>query len=503
MASISTRTTVLAIKAEVTEGTPVSPGATTDYTALQDDFDMSPSFETLENAEIRSSLGAAAPILGTENPTCSFSHYIRASGTAGVAPDYNELLKTFFGTETANGTERTLAASSTVSLLKAAAGGSDFARGCGVLIKDSTNGYRIRVSDGNSSNDVPLSFDLPAAPAVGVTLGKCVYYSPANSGHQTICLWNYVGNGGAIQLLAGGRVTEFTMTAEAGQLINGSFTIEGTAFYLNPIEITSSTRYLDFEDDNGTVAAVVSTGWYKDPHELASALQTAMRAVSAATAVVTYSDTTGKFNIRTSGTLLTLEWNTGANTANTIGTKLGFSVAADDSGTAATTGYTSDNAYVTASPYTPALDSADPLAAKYQEVMVGESTDYVCFEASSVSFSGSNTKRNIASICAQSGISGSVISERSGTINVTALLSQYEADKFRMFREGAEIKFQYSFGVKTGGNWVAGKCGYVYSPTCKISSYKISNDDGLATLELELTPFVNSSGEGEMFLGFL
>ena len=42
MVAILTRNSVLGIKEEVTEGTPVVPAATTDFIALQPDFTLTP-----------------------------------------------------------------------------------------------------------------------------------------------------------------------------------------------------------------------------------------------------------------------------------------------------------------------------------------------------------------------------------------------------------------------------------------------------------------------------
>ena len=57
MASIQTRSSVLAIKKEITEGTPVLPTVATDYVALQDTFAMEGGFALLDNAEMKSSIG--------------------------------------------------------------------------------------------------------------------------------------------------------------------------------------------------------------------------------------------------------------------------------------------------------------------------------------------------------------------------------------------------------------------------------------------------------------
>lgn len=504
MTSIATRQSVLAVKVESTEGTPVVPTAASDFLAAQDDFTMEPAIEQLENAELKASIGTAKSITGVENPTASFSHYLRHSGVEGTAPNYSMLLKGAFGNQDTEGTEYNTVAASTVSLVKVDAGeGASFRRGQALLVKHPANVYEIRPVHSIATDDLTPGFNLATAPGTGVNLGKAVTFYPADSGHQSLSIWHYIGNGGAVQAMAGAKVTETAITFEAGQFINASFSLEGLSYYFDPINITSTDRYLDFTDDNGTFAAIVTAGLYKTPIDLASALQTAMNAADPLeTFTVTYNNTTGKFVIATStSTLLSLLWATGTNTANTIGDKIGFLVAADD--TAAAT-YTSDNAISLAAGYTPSYDATDPLVAKNNSVMIGDATDYVCFDASSVSFTLGTPRRVIESVCAESGRSGSIINSREVTIAITALLPQYCADKFERMRNNTETRFAYVFGTKSGGNWVAGKCGCLYAPTCTISSYTPYSDaDGLVEASLELKAFVNDSGEGEVYLSFV
>lgn len=505
MAAISTRSTVIALKEESTEGVPVAPTAASDYLAIQDDFSAEPSFDVLENAELKASIGVSKPILGAENPTVSFSHYLRASGVVAQAPNFGLLLKSCLGAVATASTEYNTVASSTTSVIKVDTGeGATFQRGEALLIKDGTNGYRIRCIDSIASDDLTIGFQVPSAPGTGVDLGRAVLYYPANTGHPTLTAWHYVGNGGAVQMVAGCRVTEASFDISAGELINGSYSLEGLAFYFNPIEIGATDTKLDFTDDDGTFAATVAAGMYKDPHKLADAIQVAMNA-TASTEVytVTYQDADGKFKIVGTGTVLSLLWNTGANAANTIGDKIGFNTAADDTGTAATTGYTADNALSFASPQVPSFDSADPLAAKDNEVMLGDTDDYVCFKASTANLSISAPKSDILSVCSESGKSGSIVNSREVTVSVTALIDKYDVSKWQSFREGANVKFQYSFGQKSGGNWVAGKCGALYVPTATITSFVVEDQDGLAAISLELQAYVNSSGEGEVFVNFL
>lgn len=498
--TINYRATVVAIKKESSEGTPVLPDGATNFIPIQDDFALTPSFDTLENSELKNSLGPAKPLLGLENPSATFSLYLKNSGTAGTAPNYGPLLESIFGSVDDAGVEHNTVAASTVSVVKVDSGeGATYQKGQLLMIKDPVNGYSIRPVYSISTDDLTLAFNLANAPGTGVNLGEAVMYRPTTSGHPTISLWQYLGNGGAIQGLAGGRVSEASIEFPAGEYINVSYTIAGTKYYFNPIEITSSNKYLDF-DDGSEKNAVIAEKVYTDPHELAAALQTAADGLSSDTITVVYNNATGTFTIASDGSSLDLLWNTGTNTANTIGTTLGFLVAADDTGALT---YTSDAAVSFAAPYTPTFDSADPLVAKNNLVLLGDATDNVCFAASTVSVSVSNEIAPILSICSESGKSGSVVSSRAATISVTALLEQYDADKFRRFRENDETRFMYAFGEKSGGNWVPGKCGAVYTPTATITSFDLADEEGLVVLTMELAAFVNDSGDPEILLGFV
>lgn len=500
--SINTRSSVIAIKPEVTEGTPVQPAASTDYVASQDDFSMEPSFDVLENAELKASLGKSKSILGAENPSASFSHYLRHSGVEGQAPNYKELLEAAFGAEVVEATEYDTVGGSTTTIVEVDSGeGVEFERGQPLLIKDSTNGYSIRPVQSVSTDSLTLGFALDNAPALGVNLGKAVFYKPAESGHQSLSIWHYVGNGGALQMMSGSRVISMDVDFSAGELINVAYGLEGLEYFFNPLEVTATDTKLDWTDDGGTEVATIATGFYKYPQELASAIETAMNNETAETITCTYSNSTGKFTIASStSAVLSLLWNTGANTANTIAEVIGFSAAADDTGALT---YEGDSVIDIDSPQSASFDSADPLAAKNHRVFIGDQADNACIEASSVSLSLGTPRREIEDVCAVSGASGSVINAREVTISVTALLNQYDSDKFERFVENSDTRFMYAFGEKSGGNWIAGKSGMLYVPTATVTSFNVTDDDGLATLEMELTAYVDSDGNGEVYLGFV
>jgi hypothetical protein len=498
------RASSLAIVEESTAGTPVAPTLATQFIALQEGFSLNPNFNSIDNNELRNSIGVSKSIQGLESPEGSLDHYLRHSGVEGQAPNYILLMESLIGSASTNSTQRLTAAASTTSVVKLAAGGSDFAKGKAVLVKDGTNGYSVRPVDSVSSNDLTLGFQLDAAPASGLGVGKCVNVSPANEGHPTYTSWLYRGGGGALEMLAGCRTSEASVSVAAGELVNASYSMQGTKYHFNPITIVAGTNdKLDFTDDDGTFAATIPDGVYRHPAELAAAIESAMESANPGeTKTVTYLDASGKFKIQSSGTVLSLLFLTGANNADSIDTTIGFTHT-DHTGTAASTGYTSDSAMSWASSITPSYDSGDPLAAKNNEVLIGDADDVSCFCASSIDISISNDIQDVNCICAESGVQEKIINQRSVEINVVGVLTRHDADKFKKFAGNENVKFLLNLGSKSGGNWVPGTVVSIYSPTATVSSHEAGDDNGVVTLNLTIKPYVGTDGGGEIFLNYL
>lgn len=499
---ISNKATVFAVCEESAEGTITKPASGADFLPIQTDLEMNAELEKLDNEEMKNSLGMAKKITGVENPKASFSHYMKHSGVEGQQPAWGKLIKSIFGAVKVAAVEYQTVGGSTVSAIKVA-DASVFRVGETLLIKDGTNGYSIAVIHAidTLTDMLTLGFKLAVAPAAGVSLGKAITYYPVNdTSHSSVTLWRYIGNGGAKDMIRGAKVTELSFSAEAGQIINAKVSLEGVEYFFNQIEITDTNKYLDFEDDQGTQAAIVPKGVYKTPQELAAAVQAAMESVSTENFTVTYVNSTGKFTIASGSTLFSILWNTGTNKANSIGTTLGFTVDADL--TLAVT-YTSEGAQALAAPYTPTFDAADPIIAKGHIVYFGDATDNICFNPSSVEFTISNARKVIDSICSESGKLGSVITGRTVTVKCKSLLNKYDADKFDRMLQNKDSRFMYCGGSKSGGNFVPGKCFSLYLPYCTVNSNSISNDDSLVTLEFELSSFVPNDGSLEVFLGFV
>lgn len=507
----STRKSVQAIVEETTAGTPLDPSAGTQVLPLQEGFDMTPNFETIDNVELSPSVDTKAPILGLESPESTIGHYFRHSGVEATAPNYDILIKAALGSKVAAPTEKTTTTGSTSgdlnarAVIKLGSGGSDYERGDAILLKDSSAGYAIRNVYSVSGNDLTLQFNLSqAAPSSGVACGRNLLYK-SNDELPALTHWIYRANGTASEAMTGSRVASMAITANVGEALNMEFSLNGTGYYFDPVRVDSDDRYLDFNLGAGALAATVNAKLYKSPHELASSLKTAMEATGATGSfIVDYKDygaASGKYFIAHSGGVLNLLWNSGTNTANSIGDAIGFSLAANDTGA---TGYFSDTAMSWAAPYSNTADSnVNPLIVKNNEVLFGTFERTICTEVQEMTVNVENTLQDVRDICSESGVGEKLLAQRTVTVELLMTLKKHDAKTFEQFRLGDTVSFAYNGGTKSGGNWVAGKCVNVSLIEARITEFAVTDTDDVVTLSVTLQGVANSSGEGIIFVNLL
>jgi len=494
MASI--KGSVMAIKEQSTQGTYLKPTSASDYLALQSGYEANANIASLTNEELAGTIGASKSIQGAEEPTVSFSHYIKGSGTDSTETEYADLLKGIMGSKSTLSSEYDTVSSSTTTLLKVDTGeGVNYERGTAVMVKDASNGYSIRNVLSVLGDDLTINFALPGAPASGVNLGKSVLYKPANT-HSYYTAWLYEGNGTAIQMIGDAKVESMSMTANPTSLINAQFGMKGTYYGFDPIVITSSNKYLDY-NDGGVKVLTLTVGTYKTPKEMVSALQALFDAQTAGM-TVSYSSSTGKFTISKSSGTLSLLWATGSNTSNSVGSTLGFSVADDTSALS----YTSDSAITLSSPQTASLDSTNALVGKNAEFLFGSSSDTTCAYVRSLTLNINNTIAPTPDICEESGFAGSTVTAREISIEVDVTAQAYDVDKFDKYINSTNIACMFNCGTKSGGNWVPGKCFNFYSPSCTISGFQVGNDNDEIIYRLTIKPHV-ASALGEFYMNTL
>lgn len=493
------RASVFSIKKETTEGVYLAPSSGVDFVPLRPGNSLNYEPEMLENDELLNDIGAAKGLIGKESVSGSHSAYLKHSGTEGVEPELGVLWESVLGSKTVNATEYDVTSGSTTAFLRMpAAEGANFEQGQAVLIKSGANGYDIRNINTKSVDDLNLNFLVDAAPASGTNLGKAVTYKPSAQGHPTFSTTKYLGNGHAIEVSAGNTATEVSVKADANGFGEVEFSFEGTKYYFNPITITATSKYLNLTDDTGTFAVSVAEGIYKTPVVLADALSTALNDASTETYDVTYSHSTGKFTISSGSTVLTLKWSTGANAANSIGAKLGFLVASDDTGALT---YTSDNALVLDAPYTPVYDSADSIVIKGAELFVGGSSNNICVCAQSVEITISKEVEDEDCICEENGVASKIPISRTVEMSVTATLSKYDASLLDALLKNTGVQAMLNAGPKVGGNWVPGKCFNVYLQNATVSAYTTTGDNFIQA-EFTLKGYVTGTGK-DVYVNFV
>jgi len=491
------RATVFALKKETTAGDYLPPSAGAEFVPLRPGNTLSFEPDQLESDALLNDIGSAKSFVGKEAVSGSHSAYLRHSGVEGQEPELGVLYESVMGTKAVAASEFAAVAGSTVTVIKVA-NGANFIAGQSLLIKDASAGYSIRNIKSITGNDLELNFKLSSAPVAGINLGKSVTYIPAAQGHPTFSTTKYLGNGHAIEASSGNTATELSITADANGFGEVEISYAGTKYFYNPITITASSKFIDLTDDTGTLAVSVPEKIYKTPIELADAINTALNDASTETYAVTYSNVTGKFTIASGSTVLSLLWNTGANAANSIGPKIGFLVAANDTGA---TSYVSDNAQSYASAISPSYDAADAIIIKGAELFIGDQVDNLCICAQSVSITVSKTVEDVDCICEETGVKEKIPTARTAEMTVAAVLNKYDASLLDALLKNKTIGAMLNAGPRVGGNWAAGKCFNGYLQNCTVSAYTTTGDSFIQA-EITLRGFVTTSSK-DIYINFV
>jgi hypothetical protein len=509
--AFATRSSVFAFVEEVTEGTPEDPAAS-DFTVVREGASFSGAVNTVTSDELRNSIGASKSFVTSQAPTASIPKYLKPSGSEGVAPDYSILIESCLGAVDVNTTEYTTAVGSTAGTsttranLKVTAGvEANFQKGQAVLIKDATNNYAVRnVWNGITSTNLPLSFNLGVAPATGIGLGKAVLYLPSTSQPTyTSHMFQSAASTSAVhQMIAGCRTTAMNAEFTANELAAVTFEIGGIQYYINPIEISSLNKWIDFTDSVGTVSCQLALKFYATPIDLANEIASKMTAASSPSGgdviTCTWSNTTGKFTIASDGSVLSLLWNTGSHTANSAKTALGFSNS-DDTGALT---YTSDTAQTYYPAVTPDFDSQPPQVVRDNMLELGTFADYLCVGGQALTISISTPKTDVPNWCAETGIDESVVLSREVTISGTLKFQKHDIQRFYNLINNVETQLAFVHGQKIAGNWVPGTIVSIFCPTCSVTSNTIADQDGYIVEQFEATAFVGDDLE-DIYINFL
>ena len=504
--AFASRSSVFAFSMEGNEGVPVGPAAT-DFTVVREGAQLTGAVNTVNSDELRNSIGASKSFVTSQAPTGSIPHYWKHSGIEGVEPDYGILIQACLGGVEVNTTEFFTVPGSTAgdtetraTLLVAVGDELNFQLGQGILIKDGANGYAVRnLVEGSSPGVLPMSFNFETAPGGAIGLGKAIHYLPDTDQPTFTAHWYQAAVNSAFhQMISGCRTTGMTIELNANELAAISFEIAGVRFFINPIEITLATSWIDFTDSVGTVAAQLEQKVYSTPIDLANEIAGKMSGVSADVISVHYDNNTGKFIISSDGTVLDILWATGSHAPTSARGKLGFDNL-DDTGALT---YTSDSAQVYDPPVTPVFDAQTPGVVRDNMLQLGTFSDYLCVGGQALTISVATPKTDVPNWCAETGIDESVILSREVTVSGTLKFKKHDVQRFYNLINNVDTQLSFVHGQKVGGNWVPGSICNVFIRTASMTSETIADQDGYVVEQFEATAYVGPDME-DFYMNFL
>jgi hypothetical protein len=189
------------------------------------------------------------------------------------------------------------------------------------------------------------------------------------------------------------------------------------------------------------------------------------------------------------------------NNANRISAVLGFSVAGDSTGSLS---YTSANEHDWAAPFSRTDDAnVNPLIVKNNEVLMGTFDRIICAQVQSFTASVQNALADVPDICQADGILEKRSQSRSTEIVVKMSMAKHDVDAYEKFRTGDIVAFSFNGGVKSGGNWVAGRCVNFYVPEAKVVGFEVSDEDDVVIINATLRSEANSQGLGSVYVNYL
>lgn len=227
----------LAIKQEVTEGTYVAESAGSDFIqVLSDGLEFSPAKELIDREILTNDVEQVSPRVGQKSMAATIPVEWKANGTAGDAPETNDLYESLLGGVrqiTSQVTSKSAAHTSTVIEIEDA-DIADFVIGDIVKVLEA-GAFEVRpitaIATGAGVANIEFPFALDnGAPSSAVVIEKTTTYFPDADSAPTLSATRYVG--GTIREKAigmrcvGATLNNFT----TGQVANMGFSLEGLDF---------------------------------------------------------------------------------------------------------------------------------------------------------------------------------------------------------------------------------------------------------------------------------
>lgn len=497
------------------------PTKSSDFIASQPDLTMNLNLGTTPNEELKNSLTPGPAKFTTKEPTGSMSHYLKGSGTEGTVPEYAPFLLSAMGGLRSVNVERSTTAGSTKSVLKCAEA-ADYSPGDSVLVKDDVGGWEARPVIDVTATDLTLGFDLTAAPASGVKLGKAQTYYPTNDNQPFFDITHYFDGGkSGMEYHSNCRIDTMTISATASGLTNCNFSWQATGGDKDPTFAREDLYFIESNNSTFRVFVGSNTALVRIPKNeyrvtsttasetLAAALQAAIRAVSGTNSIttanytVTYSASTKKYTFTKGAGDSTIGLNF-ADSAGNLKEYLGFTAdvvaaASPIVSTVVTQPEVSSKVFRVQ----PAYDTSPLVTGLSQWLFLGnDSGANTALDASGLTVTLTNTVEKVPSMARDSGYVASFVGQRTIDFGITTTIQPYQKDWFNAFENSTTLRSAFVWGTKTQGKWDAGNSGVVFLPTANISSYGLTKAGSYYVLDLTVSA-VSTGGIDPVFMSFL
>lgn len=239
------KNTAIGIRLESSEGTFAAAASASDYVQIQTDgFELSQAKEVIERNIFTGSLGKTSPRTGMFTVSGSIPTEMRASATAGNAPEIALLLKSALGEQETINAVTTKSSGNTGSLLAVpTAGYAAYEVGDIIMVKES-GAYHVSPISAKSSGEF-LHLLVPKGSGSfsnSVVIEKSTQFRVADSGHPSFSLSKWI-EGKVNEKGIGCKVTSLAIENFAtGQIPTMNFGFEGLNFdrVLDTIPVTPS-----------------------------------------------------------------------------------------------------------------------------------------------------------------------------------------------------------------------------------------------------------------------
>jgi hypothetical protein len=231
------KNTHIGVVPEVTEGTFEPADSATDYVqTLADGFELNQTKEVIERNIFTGSIGKTSPRTGQFQASGTIPVEMRASSTAGAAPEFTNLLESALGSKVVVATTTTTKSSgNTASILQIEdADISKFAVGDIVMTK-AAGAFHVSpitaVDTTGSAANITLLIPHPSGDHPdSVVIEKATHYKPAEDGHPSLSISKWIEET-ILEKAVGCKVTTCSIeNFTTGQIPTMNFGFEGLNF---------------------------------------------------------------------------------------------------------------------------------------------------------------------------------------------------------------------------------------------------------------------------------